>query len=89
MSNVIHSVETDAIAREGALRLQVAIDGLPVRDKVVVMGAALGKPYDEIGVELGCSKQAAEQRHKRALEGLRRTLAAVGYRSVADFGIAA
>lgn len=89
MSNIIHSVETDAIAKQGASRLQRELSNLQPVDRAIVMGVALEKTYSEVGAEVGISKQAAEQRHKRALEVLRRRMATVGYRSVVDFGIAA
>lgn len=89
MSNIINSVETDAIAREGAEVLKAELAKLKPIDRAIVMGYALDKTYADIGDEIGISKQAVEKRHKRALDVIWRRMATVGYRSVADFGIAA
>lgn len=64
--------EASALGMEANLRLRAAVDGLPERERALVVGHYFeGRRFDEVAAELGVSKSWASRMHTKALERLR------------------
>ena len=69
---------------EGRRLIDTAIDELPAKMQVAVRGYLAERQLEDIGSELGHSKQAVQQLQKAAFERLRRKLGELGISSTAQ-----
>jgi RNA polymerase sigma factor (sigma-70 family) len=75
-----------AAALESGRRLEMAIESLSPRLRLVAEGIRDGKSYSEIGSMLGVSKQAAHKLAGAAVAALRDRLEAMGFQGVDTLG---
>ncbi|MDP3848914.1 MAG: sigma-70 family RNA polymerase sigma factor [Luteolibacter sp.] len=75
-----------AAALESGKRLELAMESLSPRLRLVAEGIRDGKSYSEIGSMLGVSKQAAHKLAGAAVAGLRDRLEAMGFQGVDTLG---
>lgn len=75
-----------AAALESGKRLEMAIESLSPRLRLVAEGIRDGKSYSEIGSMLGVSKQAAHKLAGAAVAALRDHLEAMGFQGVDTLG---
>lgn len=75
-----------AAALESGRRLQLAMECLSPRLRLVAEGIRDGKSYSEIGSMLGVSKQAAHKLAGAAIASLRDRLEAMGFQGVDTLG---
>lgn len=75
-----------AAALESGKRLEMAMESLTPRLRIVAEGIRDGKSYSEIGSMLGVSKQAAHKLAGAAIAALRDRLEAMGFKGVDTLG---
>jgi RNA polymerase sigma factor (sigma-70 family) len=76
-----------AAALESGKRLELAMESLSPRLRLVAEGIRDGKSYSEIGSMLGVSKQAAHKLAGAAIAALREKLEAMGFQGLDTLGL--
>jgi DNA-directed RNA polymerase specialized sigma24 family protein len=76
-----------AAALESGKRLEIAMESLSPRLRLVAEGIRDGKSYSEIGSMLGVSKQAAHKLAGAAVAALRDRLEAMGFQGLDTLGL--